>query len=256
MAGYADSLLADGEHIELRTRQHPLAIFLSSRFFWLFAVGAALFFLLGRVVNNIPALDWVALVCLLLALIWLSWRYLGWTRQEYVVTNRRVIKAEGIISKQSGDSSLEKINDAVLREGLLGRLLGFGDLEILTAAESSVDTFEMLRRPKDFKKAMLNAKYALERDIATPMPSAPLRAVNPAPAPAAAPPAPVAPVPSETVAAPPAEPSAVADKALERSPMTADEVTETLHRLADLRDRGAISANDFEAKKAELLGRL
>ena len=36
----------------------------------------------------------------------------------------------------------------------------------------------------------------------------------------------------------------------------ADEVTDTLSRLADLRDRGAISADDYEAKKAELLGRL
>ncbi len=38
--------------------------------------------------------------------------------------------------------------------------------------------------------------------------------------------------------------------------MTAEEVTDTLHRLADLRDRGAISAAEYEAKKAELLGRL
>ena len=248
MAGYADSLLAAGEHIELRTRQHPLAIFVSTRYLWLFTVGAVLFFLLGRIIANIPALDWVALICLLLALIWLAWRYLRWTRQEYVVTNRRVIKAEGIITKQSGDSSLEKINDAVLREGLLGRMLGFGDLEILTAAESSVDTFEMLRRPKDFKKAMLNAKYALERDIASPMPSAPLRAPNPSVSPVAA-----APV---IVSTGTAGGAAEADAPPERSPKTAGEVTETLHRLADLRDRGAISAEDYDAKKAELLGRL
>ena len=36
----------------------------------------------------------------------------------------------------------------------------------------------------------------------------------------------------------------------------ADEVTDTLSRLADLRDRGAISPEEYEAKKAELLGRL
>jgi hypothetical protein len=38
--------------------------------------------------------------------------------------------------------------------------------------------------------------------------------------------------------------------------MDSDEITETLHRLADLRDRGAISAAEYEAKKAELLERL
>ena len=38
--------------------------------------------------------------------------------------------------------------------------------------------------------------------------------------------------------------------------MSPDEVTATLARLADLRDRGAISVAEYEAKKAELLGRL
>ena len=35
-----------------------------------------------------------------------------------------------------------------------------------------------------------------------------------------------------------------------------DEVTRTLNNLADLRDRGAISPSEYEAKKAELLSRL
>ena len=34
------------------------------------------------------------------------------------------------------------------------------------------------------------------------------------------------------------------------------EITETLARLADLRDKGAITAEEYEAKKDELLGRL
>ena len=38
--------------------------------------------------------------------------------------------------------------------------------------------------------------------------------------------------------------------------LTADDVTRTLNSLADLRDRGAISTEEFERKKAELLGRL
>jgi hypothetical protein len=35
-----------------------------------------------------------------------------------------------------------------------------------------------------------------------------------------------------------------------------EEVTRTLSRLADLRDRGAITPEEYEAKKQELLGRL
>jgi len=38
--------------------------------------------------------------------------------------------------------------------------------------------------------------------------------------------------------------------------LTPDEVTRTLASLADLRDRGAISADEYEHKKDDLLGRL
>jgi hypothetical protein len=83
-----------------------------------------------------------------------------------------------------------------------------------------------------FKKEMLNQKNNLEMDMRH-MPSPPLRAAPPAePAPATAPAPAAAPV------------------------MSADQVTATLDRLADLRDRGAITPEEYEAKKAELLGRL
>jgi predicted Zn-dependent peptidase len=38
--------------------------------------------------------------------------------------------------------------------------------------------------------------------------------------------------------------------------MSAEEVDAALTRLADMRDRGIITPDEFEAKKADLLGRL
>jgi hypothetical protein len=38
--------------------------------------------------------------------------------------------------------------------------------------------------------------------------------------------------------------------------MEPDELTRTLASLADLRDRGAISPEEYERKKADILGRL
>jgi hypothetical protein len=64
------------------------------------------------------------------------------------------------------------------------------------------------------------------------------------PAPSATPPEPVEVFASEPEPAAPAEP----DESLE--------VTQTLSRLADLRDSGAITAEEYEQKKDELLGRL
>ena len=243
MARYADGLIADGEHILLRTRQHWFSIVADTLAFWVLVAISVGFFLLGRL-TGWEVFNWITLISFVGALIWFAWRYAQWQFQDYIVTNRRVMQVEGIINKVSSDSSLEKINDAVLEQGILGRMLGYGDLDILTASETTVDQFRMLNDAPGFKKTMLNAKYALEREVSAPMPSPPLRA--PAVATLGD-----ADVPSSTPSSVPSAPAEGADQA-----MTSAEVTDTLRRLADLRDRGAISAAEYEAKKAELLARL
>jgi hypothetical protein len=186
---------------------------------------------------------WIVLALVVGGLAYIGWQILRWMNEEYVVTTRRVLQLEGVVNKRVLDSSLEKINDAVLTQSLFGRIFGFGDLDILTASETGISRLRMLRQADDFKRAMLEAKHELELELsgARPLPSPPLRA-SVAPSPAGPGPAPVA---TPAVAPAPARPE-----------MTADELTRTLASLADLRDRGAISADEYEAKKADILRRL
>ena len=76
-----------------------------------------------------------------------------------------MIEVSGVLNKRTTDSSLEKINDAVLTQSIFGRIFGFGDLDILTASESGISRFRMLVQPVRFKRAMLDAKHEYERDI-------------------------------------------------------------------------------------------
>jgi uncharacterized membrane protein YdbT with pleckstrin-like domain len=166
----------------------------------------------------------------LIGIAWIGLVVWRWSAQDYLVTNMRVIKVEGIINKHSADSSLEKINDAVLDQSLVGRMFAFGDLDILTANEESVDRYKWLNKAATFKKEMLNQKVALESGYG--------QGRGPGVASAAS-----------GATAPPVAPATHAES-------DADEVTDTLARLADLRDRGAISTEEYDAKKAELLGRI
>ena len=198
----------------------------------MFIAGLVLLFLSQYVSGTVhDVVGYVVIGAIVISLLWLARIYVSWYSEDYLVTNRRVIKVEGIINKRSADSSLEKINDAVLEQDLLGRLLNYGDLDILTAADVAVDRYRMLNRAPEFKRQMLNQKHDLEGEFSRPLPSPPLRSAPAAP--------------------PPAAPAAPA-----RREMTADEVTRALAGLADLRDRGAISPEDYEAKKSDLLSRL
>jgi hypothetical protein len=259
---YADTLLSDGERVTMRARQHWLAVVLDSRWGILSLVIALILLWLGAgplakgdnggIVDSFKGvLGIVTLVLFVIGLGWIALTVANWLNEEYIVTNRRVLKVEGLLNKHSADSSLEKINDAVLDQNIIGRMLNYGDLDIITANESEVDRYKMLARVIAFKKEMLNQKHELEFEQMRPPVAPPLRATPPP----AVPPQPMTmsgeSVPSvgASVAGP------VVATATGRS-MTPAEVTQTLNGLADLRDRGAISPDEYEAKKADLLGRL
>lgn len=244
MARYADKLLADGERVALRGRQHVLATIIEGRVAWAIFVASLVLVVLTLQLQAGVLRDlfgWLGLALLVIGLAWLTQIYVSWYAQDYVVTNRRVMKVEGVLKKRSGDSSLEKINDAVLEQSVFGRMLGYGDLDILTANEQSVDRYRMLSQAQTFKKTMLDEKHKLEQESFQ-IPAPPLR--GPAPM---AEMVPATPMPTPAPAAP-AEPAP--------REMSSDEITKALGDLADLRDRGAITPEEYEAKKADLLERL
>jgi hypothetical protein len=282
---YADGLLTSGERIVHREKQHWWVFVWGAKYTILAVIVAILLFVLQQ---NLAAdgasgafqqlLRWGSAIVFFAGLALLVWTTLRYLNQEYVLTNRRVIQVEGVVNKRAVDSSLEKINDAVLEQSIFGRALGFGDLKILTASEAAISDFRMLVRPIQFKKAMLEAKHEYEMEVSGGgdfhAPSPPLRTeaavaapmVPPAPAPMEAPMPVAAPPPGPAPSAPTeAMPGAdgIGDGTVstripgeDPSSLSPDEVTRTLSNLADLRDRGAISADEYEHKKAELLSRL
>jgi hypothetical protein len=268
---YADGLLSTGERITHREKQHWWVFVWGARYTILAVILAIVLFVLGG--NLAPdgasgtfrmILGWVTAALFIGGAALLLWTTLRYLNQEYVLTNRRVIQVTGVINKRAVDSSLEKINDAVLEQSIFGRWLGFGDLKILTASELAISDFKMLVRPVEFKKAMLDAKYEYEREIAGmgQAVSPPLReavAAAPPPEPPGEPVPSTAAAPEPGPVPPPAGPTdETVSTVMGAQPgqLSPDELTRTLASLADLRDRGAISSEEYERKKADLLGRL
>ena len=91
------------------------------------------------------------------------WRYIVWHNHLYVMTDRRIIQLNGVFEKEVADSVLEKLNDVKTEQSLLGRIFGYGDIEILTASEAGINSLKFVSRPLAFKRAMLEAQEAIGR---------------------------------------------------------------------------------------------
>ncbi|MEJ2555516.1 MAG: PH domain-containing protein [Anaerolineae bacterium] len=216
--GYSESLMGREENIVFMTRQQ-----------WIVLVGSVVVngFFLAAIVAADAALNLssagttlltlLPLVLLIIPLTRLAIRFLNWWNEQYIITNRRVVQTEGVINKHVIDSSLEKVNDVVLNQSVLGRVLGYGDLEILTASEFGVNRFGHITQPVRFKTEMLNHKQKMgalnefgrkaERTLGTPTP-------------------------------------------------TGGDIPELIAELDELRKKGIISEPEFQEKKQELLRKI
>ena len=151
---YADGLLSTGERIIHRNKQHPFIFIWGARWTILAVILATVLLWFSSAMGNEGTsgtirsiLTWVILIMYVGGIAVFAWTALRYVNQEYVLTNRRVIQVEGVLNRSATDSSLEKINDAVLSQSIFGRMFDFGDLRVLTAAEAGIESFRSREIP-------------------------------------------------------------------------------------------------------------
>ena len=156
-----------------------------------------------------------------LALVWAGWlglQYLNWTFTHFVVTSSRVIFRTGVLAKHGVEIPMDRIANINFNQSMFERVIGAGDLEIESAGKDGQTKFDDVWHPDAVQQELYRQ---MELHAKT---RAGWNAGTPAPASA-----PAARTPS---------------------------VPEQLQQLADLRDRGVLTAAEFEAKKAQLLERM
>lgn len=162
--GYIESLMATGETVQFVTRQHwltPLRSLLTN------GTALALTLLASGFASQRAAAGagtgWQlgVAVCALIAAVFvvrLAKDFLTWWNLIYIVSTRRVLEIEGVFNKVVRDSNLDKVNDIILRQSFLGRILGYGELEIITGSDVGVNQFHNLSHPIEFKRKILDNK--------------------------------------------------------------------------------------------------
>jgi uncharacterized membrane protein YdbT with pleckstrin-like domain len=157
---YLNSLLGKQESILLIARQHWLVLL--EEIISELLLTLVVLILVAVLSIFLGPLALLGLIILVAPGISITKDVLLWANRKYVITTRRVIQLSGVLSKNVTDSSLEKVNDVKLDQSFLGRVFGYGNIEILTASELGVNKIQRIADPIRYKTTMVNAKAQLE----------------------------------------------------------------------------------------------
>jgi uncharacterized membrane protein YdbT with pleckstrin-like domain len=152
MGRYIDDILQPGEKVLYSTNAHWI-FYLPAIAAWIVAI---VFFVLSRMfVADIPVL-----LCLSMAAIsavaalykTLTAWFHRWTT-ETDVTNLRVVHKTGFIKRRTFEMSLDKVESVDVNQGILGRILNYGDVTILGVGEGK-ETISTIASPLSFRNSI------------------------------------------------------------------------------------------------------
>ena len=180
---YAEKNLAPGEAIVYRARYHWIYYRTALALLLVSVVFAVWWWIAGRTLGS-PGTSSIfgnlALLFLGAAIAAFVVRRIRNTADEFVVTNRRVMRKVGIFAREAEHAPIEKIQDVTLDQGVTARLLGYGTVILETASERGRIVFPDIARPEAFRNAIWGqstaavAPPAAAPDVAVPAaPAAP-----------------------------------------------------------------------------------
>ncbi|WP_304091624.1 PH domain-containing protein [Methanobrevibacter gottschalkii] len=90
----------------------------------------------------------------IVGLIWFIIRFYGYKTNDLILTNKRVFGKCGLISTTQVQSSLNKIDSVSFSNGLIGKIIGYGTVQITT--QSSVFKFRYIREGQTLYSDIFN----------------------------------------------------------------------------------------------------
>ena len=99
----------------------------------------------------------IVTIPLVFGIFWLIYRILDLRTDTWTITDRRLVDEAGILTRVVTESPFEKIHNATFRQSLLGRIFGFGDVEIQTASEEGKSVLGMVKDPSRICRVLMEA---------------------------------------------------------------------------------------------------
>ena len=220
---FPTELLSPNEKVALDLRPH-----------WWFIAPAAAYLAIAAIIGILVlgntdsdgvggGVRFVVGIAVLITLGYFAIRLAKWTSTNFVVTDERVISRSGLVAKKGIEIPLDRINTVFFSQRFFERLIGAGDLGIESAGEGGRENFSDVRKPAKVQAEIYRQKEALEAAQHSRLGESIANSMQ--------------------KAQPAAAPASVS-------------IPEQIEQLDRLRKSGALTEDEFQLKKAELLRRL
>ncbi|MEM3580390.1 MAG: PH domain-containing protein [Candidatus Bathyarchaeia archaeon] len=149
--------------VRTRLQEGEQVIHIARKHWVVYLVGATVAVAIA-IVAELIKLTWWGIILGMLVML-----YIHFERKFniWVVTDRRFIDEEGIISFYAKETPLDKINNITFSKDVPGRILGYGTIYIQSAAEFGQTKAGLVTKPELLQAALIRAQeqFAVSRSI-------------------------------------------------------------------------------------------
>jgi uncharacterized membrane protein YdbT with pleckstrin-like domain len=93
----------------------------------------------------------LTLAVVALAGLWLIVVWIRWQSTSYTLTNQRIKIETGVFSRQSKMIPIDRVQDCTTKQSLIGRMLGYGRVEVDAAGAQGAEVLDHLPNPGFFR---------------------------------------------------------------------------------------------------------
>ncbi len=86
-----------------------------------------------------------------LGLVWLMAVWVSWRSIVYTLTDQRIMIQTGVFSRQDKIIPIDRVQDCTTRQSVIGRIFGYGRVEVDAAGSQGAEVLQFLPKPGDFR---------------------------------------------------------------------------------------------------------
>ena len=169
--------LLPGENLILKLHQHWIFVAKSV----LIPIALILLVIVADIVLGSTSANTIRLPLTLavvaIDLLWLIVVWIRWQSVSYTLTDQRIMIQTGVFSRQEKIIPIDRVQDCSTRQSLIGRMFGYGRVEVDAAGAQGAEVLQYLPKPGDFRDQVFTLS---ERRRGGGMPAAPSSTPMPA----------------------------------------------------------------------------